>query len=207
MQRGAYTLNELTDLAGVSTRTVRYYISEGLLPPPESAGPRATYSQTHLDRLLFIGQLKDAYLPLREIRRQLDGMTDQEVREAIDTPSEVVSPSHSIQEVDDARRYLRDVMTRIDRSEFHDIEDSTKPAAASPGFYQGSALSRFRGRAESNEPVSLGVHASKQPDDHGTTWRRIELGPDAELLIRDEAYDRNRDRIDWLINWAKRVFR
>ncbi|MCC6705677.1 MAG: MerR family DNA-binding transcriptional regulator, partial [Thermomicrobiales bacterium] len=33
-----YSLQELSDAAGVSPRTVRYYIAEGLLPPPEPAG-------------------------------------------------------------------------------------------------------------------------------------------------------------------------
>ncbi|MBL8128342.1 MAG: MerR family DNA-binding transcriptional regulator, partial [Chloroflexia bacterium] len=33
------TLADLTEAADVSTRTVRYYIAEGLLPPPEGAGP------------------------------------------------------------------------------------------------------------------------------------------------------------------------
>ena len=60
-----YSLAELTTEAGVSIRTVRYYISEGLLPPPITAGPRSYYAQSHLDRLRLIDRLKSNYLPLR----------------------------------------------------------------------------------------------------------------------------------------------
>ena len=36
-------------------------------------------------------------------------------------------------------------------------------------------------------------------------WRRIPIGDDAELLIREDAYHRRRDKIDWLIDWARKV--
>lgn len=77
--RPPYSLDELTELAGVTIRTVRYYIAEGLLPPPVGGGPRSTYTDVHLNRLRLISRLKDAYLPLREIRRQLQGLTDEEI--------------------------------------------------------------------------------------------------------------------------------
>ena len=47
---GALTLAELTEAADVSVRTVRYYIAEGLLPPPEGSGPGSAYARGHLDR-------------------------------------------------------------------------------------------------------------------------------------------------------------
>ena len=74
------TLGELTAAADVSVRTVRYYIAEGLLPPPEGSGPGSSYSQGHLDRLRLIQRFKEAYLPLKEIRRRLSGLSDEEVR-------------------------------------------------------------------------------------------------------------------------------
>src|SRR5215208_2589464 len=74
------TLSELTAAAEVSVRTVRYYSAEGLLPPPEGSGPGSAYTQGHLDRLLLIQRLKEAYLPLKEIRRRLSGLSADEVR-------------------------------------------------------------------------------------------------------------------------------
>ena len=65
-------LTDLADRAGVSTRTVRYYIQQGLLPKPEARGPGAHYTGEHLDRLLLIKRLQREHLPLGEIRRVLE---------------------------------------------------------------------------------------------------------------------------------------
>jgi hypothetical protein len=43
------------------------------------------------------------------------------------------------------------------------------------------------------------------PDAAGETWRRIEVADGVELLVRDDIYRRRRDRIDWLIDWARKV--
>jgi DNA-binding transcriptional MerR regulator len=66
-----FTLQQLAHLAGVTPRTVRYYIAQGLLPSP-GAGTGARYSDTHLQRLRLIKQLQRAHLPLAEIRAQLN---------------------------------------------------------------------------------------------------------------------------------------
>ena len=46
-----YSISELAEEAGVSTRTIRYYVSEGLLPPPVGAGPNSRYTDAHLHQL------------------------------------------------------------------------------------------------------------------------------------------------------------
>ena len=79
-----YGVAELADAADVSVRTVRYYIAEGLLPPPVTAGARSYYTREHLDRLRVIGRMKDAYLPLREIRKQLAAMDEAAIRQIAD---------------------------------------------------------------------------------------------------------------------------
>jgi DNA-binding transcriptional MerR regulator len=89
--RERMTLSELTKAADVSVRTVRYYIAEGLLPPPEGSGPGSAYTQGHLDRLRLIQRLKEAYLPLKEIRRRLSGFGDDDVRTLLTGGEERVS--------------------------------------------------------------------------------------------------------------------
>src|SRR5882672_2759069 len=65
------TIAELAERAGVTPRTIRYYVAEGLLPPPGGSGQRRVYGQEHLARLEAIRNLKASYLPLHEIRRKL----------------------------------------------------------------------------------------------------------------------------------------
>jgi DNA-binding transcriptional MerR regulator len=80
-ESGTLGIGELAMRVGVTPRTVRYYVAEGLLPPPGGGGQQRTYTQEHLLRLQAIKRLKDAYLPLGEIRRQLDGLSRAELEE------------------------------------------------------------------------------------------------------------------------------
>jgi DNA-binding transcriptional MerR regulator len=61
-------IGELTERAGVTPRTVRYYESIGLLPPGEREGHgQHYYTETTLARLRKIDQLKNLGLSLDEI--------------------------------------------------------------------------------------------------------------------------------------------
>jgi DNA-binding transcriptional MerR regulator len=82
----SYSLDELAREADVTQRTIRYYIAEGLLPPPDTAGRNARYTQEHLDRLRLIGRWKEAYLPLKEIRTRITAMSPEQISSAI-TPA------------------------------------------------------------------------------------------------------------------------
>ena len=74
-----FELPDLCDQAEVTVRTVRYYIAQGLLPSPGQTGPGARYGQGHLDRLRLIRKLQREHLPLAEIRRRLEVLSDDEV--------------------------------------------------------------------------------------------------------------------------------
>src|SRR5262245_19322870 len=62
------SLAELAAAAGVSPRTVRYYIAQGLLAGPGARGRQASYGEDHLLRLLLIRRLAERHTPLTQIR-------------------------------------------------------------------------------------------------------------------------------------------
>ena len=66
-----YGIGDLADLGGVSRRTVRYYVQEGLLPAPLGVGRGNHYGPDHLDRLLKVKALQEAGRTLDEIRRAI----------------------------------------------------------------------------------------------------------------------------------------
>ena len=72
MANDRYAVGELADLGGVSRRTVRYYVQEGLIPPPLGVGRGDHYGREHLDRLLQVKALQEAGRTLDEIRQLLD---------------------------------------------------------------------------------------------------------------------------------------
>jgi DNA-binding transcriptional MerR regulator len=68
-----YAIGDLAELGGVSRRTVRYYVQEGLLPAPFGLGRGNHYGQEHLDRLLHVKALQEAGHTLDDIKRTLAG--------------------------------------------------------------------------------------------------------------------------------------
>jgi DNA-binding transcriptional MerR regulator len=83
MSTEKYRIGELAEKAGVTKRTIHYYIGRGLLPPPEGAGLGTLYSDEHLFRIRLIKKLQDEYLPLDEIRRRVGTMEFGEVKESL----------------------------------------------------------------------------------------------------------------------------
>ena len=68
----ALTIDELAARAGVTVRTVRFYGTKGLLPPPV-LGPRRVgrYGREHLARLELIEELQSRGMTLAAIERYL----------------------------------------------------------------------------------------------------------------------------------------
>lgn len=85
-----YGLGDLERETKTSGRTIRYYISEGLLPPAYGRGPTATYDLGHLLRLRLIASLKDNRLGLQEIRERLNGLTDDDIAAILNVQTEPV---------------------------------------------------------------------------------------------------------------------
>ncbi|MER6390823.1 MerR family transcriptional regulator [Streptomyces sp. NPDC001523] len=71
------TVDELAARAGVTVRTVRFYSTRGLLPPPV-IGPRRVghYGPEHLSRLALIEELQHQGMTLSAIERYLDALPD-----------------------------------------------------------------------------------------------------------------------------------
>ena len=209
----SYTIEDLTAQTGVTVRTVRYYISEGLLPPPHGAGPGTRYTQQHLDRLLLIGALKDAYLPLKEIRRRIAGMTDAEIHEAVERmhvgseePADEYADEHQDQDVDAvAPTFLMASPPDDDR-----LDRSSAASAYIEAVLRGEMPGRSAPRAEvrlPHEPMRFpgANEPGQQADAEPATWRRVAISPEAELLIEESIYRRRSEQIEALVAWARRI--
>lgn len=101
-----YTIGQLAELAGVTPRTIRYYTAEGLLPRPDVRGQYALYGEPHLLRLQLIGQLKETYLPLGEIKMRIENLDAAQIRALLDEHRESPAPPAS------AADYLAQVRAR-----------------------------------------------------------------------------------------------
>ena len=66
-----YKVSELAKKTGVTKRTIHYYISKGLLLPPNGNGINSTYDENHLNRILLIKKLQSEFMPLNKIREYI----------------------------------------------------------------------------------------------------------------------------------------
>jgi DNA-binding transcriptional MerR regulator len=66
-----YPIGELATLGGVSRRTVRYYVQEGLISPPLGLGRGNHYTPEHLEQLLRVKALQESGQTLDDIRASL----------------------------------------------------------------------------------------------------------------------------------------
>ncbi len=65
-----YRASQLSRLCGISVQTLRFYINEGLLPPPVKTSPNmGWYSDAHVHLIQLIQKLRrERFLPLKSIR-------------------------------------------------------------------------------------------------------------------------------------------
>lgn len=184
-----YSLTELADLGAVTPRTIRYYISQGLLRGPATTGPGAKYDDTDLARLRVIKRLQREHQPLAEIRSHLDGLGDEQILLAVEEATPVPADSA----LDYIRRVTRSHgVAEAASSTYLDIPtDQAKTA-------QTAALSA------PNAPAA--APASTTSDDvrlERSQWERIDLAPDVELHVRRPLARSTAKRVDRLISIAR----
>lgn len=116
-----YKVSELADKAGVTKRTIHYYISKGLLLPPEGNGVNSLYNDEHLERILLIKKLQSEYMPLNKIREYIlenpKEKVENEAKEAKEVKADVIRSEE--QEV-----YIRENICNI--FELHYSEENGK---------------------------------------------------------------------------------
>ena len=72
-----YSIHDLATLASVPTRTVRFYIAQGLMDRPHGAKRGAWYEDRHLQQLLLIRRWTDAGLSLDRVRELQAGSPEE----------------------------------------------------------------------------------------------------------------------------------
>ena len=186
-------ISELADLTGVSTRTIRYYIEEGLLPQPEIRGKYAVFNDDYLVRLKLIKYLKDAYLPLKEIRKRLDTLMVPEMRDLL-------------------TRFEQDPVRALAELNIYPADKSSSSGlpAPMPGSAQDyiSQVMHKKAVRMNDERSSFNTPEATAPvkvNFSQESWQRVELAPGIELNIRQPQPTARRSQINELIELARKI--
>lgn len=181
---GTYTLDMLAKLAGVTPRTVRYYVAQGLLPAPEFAGPGTRYDESHHWLLQQIRRMQADHLPLAEIRDRLRKLGTADIQRLAS------SPERPAETPNDALDYIQQVLRR--------------PVQTADDHMPMAALARQLTPAADMAPAPVEPPPSPEPAER-SQWERIALDPDIELHIRRPLTRIKNRRVDRLIGLAREL--
>lgn len=192
------TLEELSERTGVEARTLRSWVSEGLLAPPFKPGRGARYPASNADRALAVRALKEIHgLSFPEISRNFMMASEDQIRQWALEAGTIATG------VSSARDYLRSIRERSlhsrpgagpgDQPPGMALRASVKPPAdryslRAPGVTR-TDLASIERLIFQLEQV-LGAPAPRRS--RGAIWTRIAITPDLEISVRGELERRER---------------
>ena len=208
MTDDGFTLEELSERTGIEPRTLRSWVSEGLLSPPFKPGRGARYPASNAVRALAVRVLKDLYgFSLSEIGRRFLLATEDQIREWALEAGPTAAPPGS------ARDYLSRIRAQGGAEEpeqrpkdiprkalsLQDLEHSTpesdfrKPSMRS--FAMAHSEERQADLANIERLILQLESVLKAPAprrSRGILWTRIPITPDLELSVRGDLEPRER---------------
>jgi DNA-binding transcriptional MerR regulator len=217
-----YSISDLAGLTGLSVRTIRYYLAQGLIPASGESGPGAHYGEGHLGRLRLVRRLQQQHLPLAEIRTRLASLSDDDVvaLESADAPT--VDPRQS-----SALDYVRSVLAGTPPFPPMPATPPVSPAptaalrapgAPIPAPTSAPTLARRMLRLGSPHVAEARLELSPAPPMAPPTepsaatiersqWERLSLGPNLELHVRRPLSRLEQKRVERLITIARQVLK
>jgi DNA-binding transcriptional MerR regulator len=192
-------IHELAARAGISIRTIRYYIEEGLLPQPNYQGKYSTYSREFLDRLELILRLKESYLPLKEIREIMNSLSDEQVRLKLkEPPPPRVKFSGQPAPAQPAGKPGEKALNYINRL----MDDQTRYKTR--GFLENKQDINLSKRELPVEYLQSPGNRFAQYDEEN--WLRITFAEGVELHLRRPLEPEVEFRVRQLISYAQKIF-
>lgn len=191
------TLADLAAGSGLQARTIRSWVSQGLIPGPLNRGPAARYSADTLERLLAIRAMRDLLgMPFSSIRQELLVATPEQISayaaKAVGLapePSEATAASESAKP-SAALDYLRELRAKVAMAP-PSMEAASRalvpvaPQISTSGF---EALEVRLGGGRSKAATGRKARAED--------WHRIPITPDVELHVRGRLDAEARARIE-----------
>jgi DNA-binding transcriptional MerR regulator len=150
-------------------RTIRYYLSEGLLSASdEKQGTASVFGYLQLLQLLVVKRLQAEHLPIRKIRELVEGRNQEELERLL--PG-IESKSNTRAE---ALSYLESLLTGPKQS-------APLPSMSRP------LVQRFAAPAAA-APLQppVGAETVNSVSMQARTWERVQIEPGLELHVRDD---------------------
>jgi DNA-binding transcriptional MerR regulator len=185
------SLDELAQRVGTSTRTIRFYIAQGLLPGPGTRGKSASYGAEHFVRLRLIRLLTTRHVPLAEIQALLADLALGEARDLLAAEEERSGQLRAAEVRQSPRDYVSALLDEAQQGR-QALPESPRPRDA----YAPKAWRMIPDGVAERSPKSPGkVIAPKGAQD----WSRWVLAPGVELHVRADVREPWRELIRRLL--------
>lgn len=225
-----WSVRDLAELAGTTVRTIHYYISEGLLPPPAGATRNAFYSPAHLARLRLIGALRDEGLALASIRQRLAPLSDEQALEVAgeldqhlsqsgETPLttlgliEAALASRNVAGSEDSPSLRYASASLAEPNEAFDAQSRRAEADESRGS-AGDYLNRVLRKPASSRPampvpMPRPKPAPRKPieGERPEAWYHFQIDDGIELRVREDRYRESKGRLRAVIDTLRMTLR
>jgi DNA-binding transcriptional MerR regulator len=182
------TIDELAARVGVSVRTVRFYIAEGLVPGPNARGRAAAYGDEHLLRLRLVRRLVDQHVPLSEVRSRLARLPQDDLRSLLAEEDLHSERREQVEAQASPRAFVSELLSHA------------RAARTAPRAQQLAAP-----LARSSPPGPMSGHAdpSSNASPAKESWRRWRLADGVELQVRADAERHHNALIRRLLDAAR----
>lgn len=175
METKLYTISELEQMTGLTRRAIHYYVSQKLIPAPESkGGPGAKYGEEQLVRLQLIRILQDE-LKLEKIREALASMSEEDMRR-------IVTDAESGVKRWDATAVSSWVSGQVASS----ASVTVRPVARLPKNFSFTKIGEQQESSSPVQPVNLLAKLKRSMPTKGEMWQRLQIGDGIELSIRSD---------------------
>jgi DNA-binding transcriptional MerR regulator len=208
MNKDGVTINELSKMANVTVRTIRFYTDEGVLDEPAGRDRYARYTRRHYLQLNAARTLKERYLPLRVIRDQMASLSEAELeRLAGPVPPHIEARFNDVENSEDATNahiIAAQQLTSVANVAHHTLSlpalDSEYTATTlnqtGIDFLSAGTIREAKSKPTYTVPREIRTmrtalsHAPVAPMSTtptiGDVWHRIVISPSMELHVRED---------------------
>ena len=212
MSENEISLETLSQLTGIEQRTIRSWISQGLLLPPDKAGRGAQYPKWNVDRALAVRALKELHgESLSSIRKRIMLASDSEIREWAKETSSTLHLKESPREYLNRIRGQNKMENRMADFSRHSMSFSNPKMqmAEEPPVLRDIEHKQFFSDVAGVEgliQLLQSILARPAPRRaRGKTWTRISITPDVEISIRGELEPRDRALFEQLADLLRAI--
>lgn len=187
-----FRIKDLSEITGFSREAIRFYINEGLLPPPvKSARNMGWYSQRHIELLEQIRKLQyERFLPLKAIKVILKGSADQgftetQARALDEIRRKLATERRDLRVSDDPAKLAKDM--GLSRREQKELQELGLAASGTATISDVEVTMQW-----------IAIRDAGMSLEHGFSPRDLELVQDAVKLVLERELEIFRTRMKHL---------